>query len=690
MEKTFNYVEANHLSIGHTESFIYFKFNMQTERHNMATRLIPFVGKMESGKRAYVGESVVKVVTTEPDIVDKREMAFYSTMPYMRNLRDLYIAGAGLSVYQSTLLRDRILSPANRRNRHYYSYRIDSLWTDSLGQPVERIRVKPHYPNTQLVDGFISVDPRTGRILSFNFDMSYNTQAIHVDGIMGSSGLASMLPVEIKARFDFRFLRNRSTTLLLARYNHRLILPHRQAREDSLLKVNGHDLTFLNRLNADTSRTDHDFNYFRTFRPVPLTPAEDSVYTAYQRTEQEQSHRPAASKKQKTFLSGSAEDLLLGSHYVHLGSRQILKLPPLITPSMLEWSDRKGLSLRTRIRLSREMNDGCYITSNLHLGYNFRKNEFFWKTPTEWLFSPRHGGKIQFEVGNGNRIYNSRQADDVRKRLKSDQAYDSLLEVFNRYQFDYYNDYYIKAGLAYEVANGLNLNAGLVYHVRRLLGWNGEAARGGIEHRYISLAPRLRLEWTPDLYYYMRRGRKVELFSRWPTFSLEYERGLHGPHINSQYERWEFESNYRIGLYALRCLYLRAGGGLYTKKRNTYFVDYANFRYNSLPDTWLDEMTGQFEALDQRWYNESRYYARLCAGYESPMLLLARLRPVTRYVKRERIYCNFLAVHALCPYIETGYSVSTHLFDAGFFAGAANHKSITVGWKFVLRFYEDN
>lgn len=690
MDKTFHYVERNHLSLGHTESFIYFKFNMQTERHNMATRLIPFVGRMENGRRDYVGESVVKVVTTEPGIVDKREMAFYSTNPYMRNLRDLYIAGAGLSIYQPTLLRDRMLSPANRRNRAYYSYRIDSLYTDTTGQPVERIRVRPHYPNTQLVDGCLNIEARTGRIVSFSFDMTYNTQAIHVDGIMGTTGAAALLPAEIRARFDFRFLHNRSVTQLLARYNHQTILPHRPGRVDSMLRASRHDLTFLNRLNADTTRTDHDFSYFQTFRPVPLTTAEDSVYRAYQAAEQQKNHRPAESKKQKSFLSGSAEDLLLGSHYVHLGQRQILKLPPLITPSMAEWSGNKGLSLRTRLRLSRDMNDGCYLRANFHLGYNFRHGEFFWKTPTEWLFSPRHGGRLLFEVGNGNRIYNSKQAEEVRRRLKSDQRYDSLLEVFNRYRFDYYNDYYIKTAIAYEISNGLNLNAGLVYHVRRLIGWNNEAGQGGIAHRYISLAPRLRLEYTPDLYYYMRRGRKVQLFSRWPTFSLEYERGIHGPHINSQYERWETEANYHLPLYALRSLYLRAGGGLYTKKRNTYFVDYSNFRYNSLPDAWDDEMTGAFEALDRRWYNESRYYVRACAGYESPMLLFARLKPTTRYIKREHIYCNLLCVHALNPYIETGYSVSTHLFDIGAFAGVANHKSVSLGWKFVLRFFEDN
>lgn len=42
---------------------------------------------------------------------------------------------------------------------------------------------------------------------------------------------------------------------------------------------------------------------------------------------------------------------------------------------------------------------------------------------------------------------------------------------------------------------------------------------------YISFAPRIRVEWTPALYYYMNGKRKINLRSDYPTFSVDYERG---------------------------------------------------------------------------------------------------------------------------------------------------------------------
>jgi hypothetical protein len=45
----------------------------------------------------------------------------------------------------------------------------------------------------------------------------------------------------------------------------------------------------------------------------------------------------------------------------------------------------------------------------------------------------------------------------------------------------------------------------------------------------------------------------------------------------------------------------------------------------------------------------------------------------------------------LNPYVETGYSISTHLFDIGAFMGATNKKGgISFGWSFALRFFENN
>lgn len=44
--------------------------------------------------------------------------------------------------------------------------------------------------------------------------------------------------------------------------------------------------------------------------------------------------------------------------------------------------------------------------------------------------------------------------------------------------------------------------------------------------KYNSFAPRLRVEWTPGMHYYINGNRKVNVGSSYPTFLIDYERGI--------------------------------------------------------------------------------------------------------------------------------------------------------------------
>src|SRR5574344_1885842 len=136
----YTYPERNSLSIGHFDSNIYTRFRMKNDRHNIAMRVVPFVGRMERGKKDYIGESSFLLSYTAPGIIDQKEVAFYSTMPYMRNLRDYILSSMSPSIYEPTLFRDRILSPLNKQNRRYYRYSFDNQ--DIILENRHLIRIK--------------------------------------------------------------------------------------------------------------------------------------------------------------------------------------------------------------------------------------------------------------------------------------------------------------------------------------------------------------------------------------------------------------------------------------------------------------------------------------------------------------------------------------------------------------------
>lgn len=108
-----------------------------------------------------------------------------------------------------------------------------------------------------------------------------------------------------------------------------------------------------------------------------------------------------------------------------------------------------------------------------------------------------------------------------------------------------------------------------------------------------------------------------------------------------------------------------------------------------MPQEWSDELSGEFQLLSSRWYNESRYYAHITTSYESPMLFLSRISLLSRVIQKERLYFNVLSVRSLGIYTELGYGISTHLFDAGLFTGISRHNTIKFGCKIAFHLFEN-
>lgn len=178
--------------------------------------------------------------------------------------------------------------------------------------------------------------------------------------------------------------------------------------------------------------------------------------------------------------------------------------------------------------------------------------------------------------------------------------------------------------------------------------------------------------------------------SSMPTFILDYEMGLKGVFGSTDsHERLEFDVQQKIKLNQIRTLSYRAGFGMFTRLDNVYFVDYVNFSRRNLPEGWNDEIGGTFQLLDRRWYNSSRHYCRGHVSYESPFIML---RPLNRWlgmIQQERLYGGVLFMPHLHPYLEVGYGIGTHIFDAGIFVSAINGEFDTVGFKFTFELFND-
>jgi hypothetical protein len=195
----------------------------------------------------------------------------------------------------------------------------------------------------------------------------------------------------------------------------------------------------------------------------------------------------------------------------------------------------------------------------------------------------------------------------------------------------------------------------------------------GKESSYYSLAPSLSLNLRP--------------WENAPMLTVDYERGVKVNHKYINYERWEADLSHKHQLCRTQMLNLRLGGGLYTTKDNDFFMDFAHFHDNNLPGGWDDDWAGNFQLLDSRLYNESKYYLRGNISFETPLMVGFLVPVVGRYVERERLYLSTLSIQHTRQYSEFGYGFTCRYFSMGLFSSFLNFDYQEMGCKFTFELF---
>ena len=677
---------------------LYIKGTVDIRKKNHLMRYIPTMFRLRKGVKRYMMETHNDLHFTAPDIYDQKVKAAIGTAAELWELDGRLPEYLHLNVYQPTLLYDKLVSPLSPQAPKYYRYRVDSVIGD-LHNRAYRIRFMPRSSSYQLVGGYLVVTADVWSVREMRFAGRSEMMRINCLVRMGEVGEADeFLPVSYELDASFRFLGNRMDASYEASLSYNHIQQRNEAMPPRRQAKNRYDLTESYTLTTDTNAYQRDTTYFHTVRPYPLTVDEQQLYRDfYLYRDTVGRHRP---KRKPLEFWGQVGDALISRYTVDMDKLGSLRCSPLINPFLLSYGG-SGVSYRQDFKYNRFFSGDRLLRIVPRVGYNFTRREFYWRVRGNFLYCPKKRASIAVDVGNGNRVYSSAVLNELK------QMPDSLFN-FSRFQLDYYRDLYLKVNHSWEALNGLTIDLGFSGHRRTAVrGRSAEsypvippAGIGGtlpedvaevlsrLKRVYNTFAPHVRLTWTPGQYYYLNGDRKVNLYSHYPTISVDWERGVKGLfNSTGNYERWEVDVQHNVPLGPLRDLYLRMGWGSYTKQKSLFFVDFANFRRSNLPVGWNDEIGGVFQLLDGRWYNSSRRYLRTHVTYESPFLLIPYLGHLRQHVLNERIYLNLLAVPHLKPYVEVGYGIGTHIFDLGGFASFANGKFQEVGCKFTFELF---
>ena len=632
VNRMWDYYENYGKSVDGVKRNMYFVYNFDSKRRNVLLYLVPTMYCIAKGDKEYAGEVYGKqTFNTIYDFHFKRQVS-YGTIPHHRRVMPLLYDLTIPNIYGKQIYSDKLLSPFHRTNRFFYKYRVVQIGTSA------HIYFRPRSSNTQLIKGNAIIDIETGRVLSFTFNGEFDMINFKVEGVMDKYDVHDILPDHCSTEASFKFLGNKIQAKMTTFYNCPISLP------DSI--ENQRDLAMISKL-----------------RPIHIGVEEQMVYDEYKKQQQramESDTLPKSSNRLKDVAWDIIGDNLINS--MHTQTENIsLKMSPLLNPLYMGYSHSKGVSYKLNIGARYAWNAHRYLTLNPNFGYSFKKKQFYYTIPLRMTYNPKRNGYAELSWGNGNRTSNAALYETYQKVMGEKEVMPE------------FNDEYIKAVNNVVAFDWIEITSGLVYHLRQSRNPQ-KMQQAGLMDDFRSFAPSLTVRLTP--------------WKKGPTLTANYERSFKNIlQSNLAYERWEFDAVYKHQNKSVRILNLRLGTGFYSKRSSDYFVDYSNFRDNNLPTGWEDDWTGQFQLLDSRWYNESRYYVRGHASYDSPLIGLSWLPWIGRIIETERFYLSAMSIEHTHPYFEIGYGFKTRYLSTGFFANFLNTRFQSFGCKFTIELF---
>lgn len=633
----------------------YTKVNLNLERRNVMLWTIPrLIEALRTDDRKYLFESYGDMETTRKFKHSENRKLFVGTTRHNRRAMEHIRHLQNPTIYRVTLYDDYILSPFNRQNRRFYSYKyVLENATQS------RVLFEPRLVNTQLVSGMALVDNHTGRILNYSIKGFYDMTSFKMDVEQGEEGFASLLPKSCDIQAKVHYFGNK-------------------------IQVN---MTSVNDVNAtlpDTIKDEESVQLMTQLRPIPLTDDDQAIVDAFEHRQHAKDSiqstdtiaKPSFWKKTGDFLWNAIGRRMWHTTNTDLGNNQqgYIRVGPLFNPLYFGYAGHRGLVYKMRLNLDYNFTPNSCLDVGFKGGYSFKQRMFYFEVPVTYYFNKRKEAFVRFEISNGNRITNS----SVLQKVKDEYNKDSKKEInFDEMGLDYFKDMSMRLMGHYEFNDYIGMHLGMVFHRRSAVSpYNFHQL--GQQTVYKTVAPLFQFQYRPI-------GKKG------PFLTAAYEVGLKGALGGDMaYNRWEFDGSYILRLPCTRSWSLRAGFGFYSSKGdNLYFLDYLNFHANYLPGGWNDEWSGEFELLNSDWYNASDYYIRANSTYESPLMLLSWLPYVGRIVQKERLYLSALAIRHYSPYIECGYGFTNSVFSMGIFTGFSPRRFEGIGFKFGLELFEN-
>lgn len=569
-----------------------------------------------------------------------------------------------INIYGESTNDESFFMPIRFSTSKYYRYNLTRTFTENE-KTYYSVNFNPIYENSKLLKGTFIIEKGTWRVIFFRGEGIDIFSNFSFEITMGDEWITNYLPVRFTIYQTASYIGNILASRHLATIDYKDIRlrqitdPTRSLNISDFYKV---------RLDSVPLRSDSSF--WNERRPIPLQAMEKDVLAQHLKRKEAEMIRKANgdSLRGPNIAQQVAQRMVMNSNYKYRSTA--IGYSGLLNPLMIGYTSRDGAIYRQKLSFNFDLKRNRTVNMKAFAGYMFHRKEFLTDLTTTWNYEPYRLGSASISIGNGNPTYSSLFVDQIQDSLNNRGINFEDISVY------YYKDYYLKLFNTLEVTNGLLLQTGIDYHIRKSKN-NMSKLRSAthdsepIEELFRtrrSFAPFVRISWTPQQYYRYDGRQKIYERSSFPTFKLELSRSFQNIlWSTSEYNRIEFDISHSIPFGLRHSLQYHVGAGKFINQKTEYFADFVYFSKKNFPENWNDGLGGIFNLLSRELYNASDSYIQAHTMFEAPFLILKNIPFVSDFAENERIYLSYLYTPQIVSYTEVGYGIGNRFFNAGFF-----------------------
>ena len=707
------------------ESSIYVKGSVKVEK---IPRLMTFGSNGKKLKnltnKLFLIESQNEVSFTSPNHYEQKVLAFSSTLP-----ADID-AGQVMSVMTANIYDPNAfgrISPLAPGAFSYYKFALEGISMEGEHM-INKIRVQPKKNNPKLVSGWLYIIENSWNVQSadlsatelgvtirftatynevkpsaflptaYDIDMKVDAMGVKATGKYYSSvqyktvelsGAAQ--PASPKSQEQLNTLAAKEELSNREAYKMAKLMkettePEETKKERESPEINPGNANI--KVTVDTLAGNRDSTYWETIRKQPLKKDEIVSYQVRDSLKTKMETLRSKDSLQNRTPAYWIGKLVTGESFplnkkVQFGYSGLLKACP-------QYNFVDGFWLGQQFTLHTSFTESQSLTVSPSLYYTTAGKSVNWQIDGSYQYAPMRRGNVSLSGGQTTVDYNGESGTLL--------AINSIASLFfGENPVKFYKKKFIALSNTVELANGLPLTTGISYekrnalHNRQSYNFFGNTPSSNLPNGQLMPMPdnsamkvKIRLAYTPQYHYWKHRGKKMYIYSDYPTFSIQYEIGIStGSQESASFNKLEGNISQTIKISEFDRIGYTVNGGKFLSDKRVYFPDFKHFDTNELFITG-SSLDNSFCLFDNYIYSTDKQWLQAHLNYMSDYLLFKRLPFLQKYMFNEALHARTLWIPGK-SYSEFGYSVGfSNIARIGVFVGLEKGKYDAVGFTISL------